>query len=331
MIVKSPEDSWVLVKLALQLSPVILCVVHKMRERTTMQTSVKARIRLNVPADKVWSALTEKEKLEKWFCERASLDLEKGGSYGFGGRFTWLYREGDSPHHEILQLTEGETLSYRWSLRDWEGRVWPSTVGYRLTPEDDGTLFELSQMVNGEGDRPGFGFNSAWGVYLQLLEAHCEGRTFGTRFDFSRKPRGKLRHQVSILAPREKVFETISTVEAIKKTFTRTCKLFEAKPGGSIDMGWEYETRPTKVLDYDPPFLLSHNWLKRGEKGIEDGRVVWKLKREGKATIIRLTESGFSGAVDLRDDDLGWATVLNDIKRYCETGRSAMWYEITVA
>jgi len=75
---------------------------------------------------------------------------------------------------------------------------------------------------------------------------------------------------------------------------------------------------------------LSYNWFKKGEKGTEEGKIVWKLKVDGKATVIDLTETGFSRAVDLRDDDLGWAAVLNDIKRYCETGRASMWYEIKV-
>ena len=294
------------------------------------QISVKAQIGLRAPVEKVWSALTSKEDLERWFCEYAGLDLEVGGSYGFGGRFTWLHREGDSPHHEIVQLKNQEILSYRWDLRDWEGRIHPSTVRYRLKQDDQGTLFELKQMVEGEKDCPGLDFDSAWGVYLQLLEAYCEGRSFGIRFDFYRKTRGDLRHHISIRAPRDEVFETISTTEGIKKTFARTCRLFEAKPGGSIDMAWEYETRPTRVLEFDPPFTLSYNWLKRGERGVEDGKVTWKLKVEGKATIMDLSEAGFSRDLDLRDDDLGWAAVLNDIKRYCETGRSAMWYEIKV-
>lgn len=294
------------------------------------QISVKAQIRLGAPVEKVWSALTSKEDLERWFCEYAGLDLEVGGSYGFGGRFTWLHREGDSQHHEIVQLKNQEILSYRWDLRDWEGRIHPSTVRYRLKQDDQDTLFELKQMVEGERDCPGLDFNSAWGVYLQLLEAHCEGRSFGIRFDFSRKTKGDLRHHISIRAPRDEVFETISTTEGIKKTFARTCRLFEARPGGSIDMAWEYETRPTRVLEFDPPFLLSYNWFKRGEEGVEEGKIIWKLKREGKATIIDLAETGFSREIDLRDDHLGWAAVLSDIKRHCETGRTAMWYEIKV-
>lgn len=294
------------------------------------QISVKAQIRLRAPVEKVWSALTSKEALERWFCEYAGLDLEVGGSYGFGGRFTWLHQKGDSPHHEIVQLKNQEILSYRWELRDWEGKTHPSTVRYRLKPDNGGTLFELKQMVEGERGSPGMDLGSAWGLYLQLLEAYCEGRSFGIRFDFSRKTRGDLRHHISIRALRDEVFQAISTTEGIKKTFTRTCKLFEAKPGGSVDMGWEYETRPTKVLECDPPFTLSYNWLKRGEKRIEEGRIIWKLKREGKATIIDLAETGFSRDLDLRDDDLGWAAVLNDIKRYCEAGRTAMWYEIEV-
>lgn len=299
-------------------------------EGMTAQTTVKAKIKLKAPPDEVWSAVTEKEQLQKWFCERAGLDLEVGGSYGFGGRFTWLYRRGDSPHHEIVQLKGGEILSYRWDLQDWEGKLHPSTVGYRLKGEGEETCFQLTQIVEADRDCPGLDFNSAWGVYLQLLEAHCEGRPLGIRFDFSRRTTGELRHHISILAPRERVFDTISSVEGIKKTFARSCKLFEAKPGGAIDMAWEYETRPTKVLEFDPPFLLSYNWFKRGAKGVEEGKIIWKLKRQGRATIIDLVETGFSREVDLRDDDLGWAAVLNDIKRYCETGRTAMWYEIKV-
>src|SRR5690242_4712716 len=80
---------------------------------------------LPVPREEVWEALTEPERLERWFANDVDLDLRPGG----GADFRWS--NGESRHATVREVEPGERLRFEW---DEEGEV-----EFTLADDDEGT------------------------------------------------------------------------------------------------------------------------------------------------------------------------------------------------
>jgi uncharacterized protein YndB with AHSA1/START domain len=52
--------------------------------------SLEKELFINATPERVFQALTEKEDLERWFVQKAEVDLRPGGRSGSSGRRAWL-------------------------------------------------------------------------------------------------------------------------------------------------------------------------------------------------------------------------------------------------
>jgi uncharacterized protein YndB with AHSA1/START domain len=90
--------------------------------------SVVLRRRYAAEIDDVWDAITDPERLKRWFVP-VSGDLRLGGKYQIEG----------NAGGEILRCEPPRLLAVTWVYGDDA----PSEVGVRLSPVADGTDFEL--------------------------------------------------------------------------------------------------------------------------------------------------------------------------------------------
>ena len=68
---------------------------------------VERELVLEAPAEEVWEALTEPERLEEWFANEVDFDLERGE-----GVFRW--DDGEARHAEVAEVEPGRRLCRRW-------------------------------------------------------------------------------------------------------------------------------------------------------------------------------------------------------------------------
>ena len=71
-------------------------------------------VEFEAPADEVWQALTDPERLEEWFANDVELDPKEGGA----GTFRW--ENGEERHATVREAVPGERLVLDW---DDEGAV----------------------------------------------------------------------------------------------------------------------------------------------------------------------------------------------------------------
>ena len=292
--------------------------------------TLRAKIEIQAPPERIWDALTRPEILTCWFAESGDVDPRPGGHLQFGGRYSFSYRPGDPVGRPIVDLEEGRFLTFLWPIGDGAGRTIETPVTWRVEPAPSGSSLEVVHDLKDFERGDGWGPADAWSVYLNGLTALMEGKRDYMRFDYSRSVGTRIGHTVYVRGKRETVFEALHTPEKIRNYFTRTVKRFEPVEGGKIDFGWK-EAGPSKVITFEPPQLLSYDWRNRREdKRIESLRVDWRLEGRRELTKASVLVSGFVKGrnMEKRGDDLEWASLLAELKRYIESGRRAIIQEI---
>lgn len=133
--------------------------------------AVHQQITVQSPAEEVYRALTEAEKLEQWFPSQVKSDPRQGGSY----RFDFQYPEegkGGTQEGKYLDLEPGQKVSYTWNAGGNE-----TQVVFTLTARGGETEVDLQHTGFGSGpeaeevrDMHG----DVWNAYMTNLKSYLE-------------------------------------------------------------------------------------------------------------------------------------------------------------
>ena len=93
---------------------------------------------LDAPADRVWQAITEKEKMKKWYFELESFRPEAGFEFSFYG--------GTDEHKYLHVCRITEVIPMRKLVHSWVYSGYPghSVVTFELFPEGNKTRIRLT-------------------------------------------------------------------------------------------------------------------------------------------------------------------------------------------
>ena len=92
----------------------------------------------NAPADKVWQALTDKDKMKQWYFDIAEFKPEVGFEFHFSAG------DDEKTYLHLCKITEvkpGEKIAYSWHYKDYPGS---SVVSFELFAEGDTTRLKLT-------------------------------------------------------------------------------------------------------------------------------------------------------------------------------------------
>ena len=92
----------------------------------------------HAPADEVWQALTDKDKMKQWYFDLDDFKAEVGFEFQFSGG------KDDKIYLHLCKITEvvpGEKLAYSWRYEGYPGY---SVVSFELFPEGDTTRLKLT-------------------------------------------------------------------------------------------------------------------------------------------------------------------------------------------
>ncbi|MBD2870358.1 SRPBCC family protein [Paenibacillus arenilitoris] len=120
---------------------------------------------LKHPVEKVWSSLTENDKLKKWFSELQVDDLREGGIIKFD------MQDGTFEELEIIELKMHAVLEYTWG---------EDQVRFELYPESDGCRLVLIEKINRMTDHTPRDL-AGWHVCLDVIEVLLDDRTIDSR------------------------------------------------------------------------------------------------------------------------------------------------------
>ena len=103
---------------------------------------------LDHPIEKVWSALTEPERVKDWLAE-SEIDLRVGGR---------VYLKGDEIESEITDLDPPKVLQYGWRSKDWDG----GQIRFELSPTSSGTRLTFTHVFTPMSDAQGQEFRTKY-------------------------------------------------------------------------------------------------------------------------------------------------------------------------
>lgn len=117
---------------------------------------------LHYSVEKVWSALTENDKLEKWMPNLQVADLRQGGKIKFN------MNDGTEKSFDISieDYKERFYLQYEW------GQGW---VRFELFPNDGGCLLVLKEFIPVLSDHTSIDL-AGWHVCLDMLSSLLDGQ-----------------------------------------------------------------------------------------------------------------------------------------------------------
>ena len=145
-------------------------------DATTHDGHVERSIDLPAEVDEVWGALTDPERVERWFGAAVAWDLRPGGEVRVG--------PGDdgtpSRRGEVEEVVDGRRLRFRW-WPDPSGGDDASAVTYELTPHDGGTRLVVTEVplaapVAGRPQPASASAGSTWSLRLVGLWLGCHTR-----------------------------------------------------------------------------------------------------------------------------------------------------------
>ena len=92
----------------------------------------------NAPADKVWQAITDNNKMKEWYFDIPDFKPVVGFEFTFNGgseEKTYVHK------CRVTEVIEGKKLSHTWTYEGYEGH---SEVTWELFPEGDKTKVVLT-------------------------------------------------------------------------------------------------------------------------------------------------------------------------------------------
>jgi uncharacterized protein YndB with AHSA1/START domain len=99
---------------------------------------IERTMTLDVPLGEVWAAITEPDRISKWFGQETELDLRPGGR----GVFRW---EKTEVPVVVEEVDPPRKFSYRWEpSRPHEGGA-TTLVEFTLEEADGGTVLHLAE------------------------------------------------------------------------------------------------------------------------------------------------------------------------------------------
>ncbi|MGE7758735.1 SRPBCC family protein [Peribacillus sp. NPDC097895] len=111
--------------------------------------------------EKVWGALTENDKVEKWMSNLEMKDLRNKGTI----LFNMNDGTGESFNMKIRDFQEFSVLDFEW------GDGW---VRFEVSPEEDGCLLVLKESIRPVNDHTAKDL-AGWHVCLEMLSDLLDG------------------------------------------------------------------------------------------------------------------------------------------------------------
>lgn len=270
------------------------------------------RARVGAEPEAVYRAFTDGAALSTWLADHADIALAER-RFAFWGKHV---PEGEPGRQRLLDLEPPGLVRFAWLLAGEE-----TVVEVRLEPEDTGTALTLTQtglptwdeLSSGTGKRDLV--HTFWSASVANLVNYVEGHELVPKCDFSDLERDAARAEITIAAPPEKVYASLTEPEQLNRWLASDARV-DLKPGGHISFAGDDEG--CEILSLEPDKSLSHTWHFGGQKTV----VNWELDGTDGGTRLTLVHSGFSGGKpgSAAQQESGWLAYLATLKRMHELG-----------
>ena len=285
---------------------------------------VKRFVLLDAPVSRAWSALTNPEELKKWFCEEASVALERDGHFQIESRVPNTTGE-----HRIILVESERLLSLDWKiqghsteavLRLEDMRGLTRLTALHRVPDNFAAMDAITDSLGNAGS----GLDYLWCYAFLLLKSYLRDDHTQLRLKPQNDPLS-IEWQCTIEAPAPDVFHAVTDPSSIKKWNPWVGDaVVELREGGRYSFGWKSEEQqsdgPDRIVEFKDGCKVTYTWHGQEPKTL----VSWTCEPlEAGRTRLHFQHSGFlRNTKAVHEYKLGWAHFLYSVKVFVETGQS---------
>lgn len=267
----------------------------------------------------VWQALTRPESLIQWWCDGASVELQRGGAFACWGPHVYgnpapPAEELTGPRGEIIDLEPESFLEHRWPLFGVE-----TTVRWELENQLEMTRVTVTQTgPRAPGWDPGTGPNWWW-VALPALRALLEKGATELRVTFDPPhTAGPVAFSAEFTTFPWVIWSKLTQPEELGKWWL-PCTTLELRPGGRFHLE-AGDQGPAAVVVAEECARFVHDWRWPGG---EASRIEWSLEETDSAVRVRVEDHGpWPGDLPRAAVSVRWAAALLHLKQMSERGVS---------
>jgi uncharacterized protein YndB with AHSA1/START domain len=270
----------------------------------------------DVPAKRVWKAITDKNEMKSWY-----FDLKEFKAHaGFQFQFTGVSNSGIAYLHlcEITEVIPVKKLTYSWRYDGYPG---VSFVTFELFEQGNKTLLRLTHsgietFPPENTDLALHNFENGWDDILN--------NSLKRYFD-----KDNFQLEISVNASIDRVFTGIT--QEIPLWWTEMFEGISGKSGDVFTVRFGPAVFKTMRIEEIVPiekvvWLVTDTLIDLPELNNKrewlDTRIVWQLKTEETTTTIQLTHFGLNANVECYGIcSKGWQEFCDSLKSHVETGK----------
>jgi uncharacterized protein YndB with AHSA1/START domain len=282
---------------------------------------IRLRVGFNRPLEEVWESLMNPLIMLQWLGNEISGDIKPGGTLRFTGKNAPTTPEiGD--HWDIAQVRNHKAILGSWRILGSE-----TLFILRFRPTETGSVVELKHGAVPESAKS-YHLVSHWNTLLANFKSVIELRSPGVRFDYSRyRPLTLTRYdpkevRVSVLlnAPPSLPFDVFTNPEKLSR-FVRAETPVVDKQYAGLYTWWAEGQGPVVITNIEQDSELEFSWVFGDER---ETRVNIRFEPVKDSTLVTLHHHGFNTPEDVIGYDIGWASILSELKLICELGDSGI-------
>lgn len=261
----------------------------------------------SAPVAKVWSAITDKDEMKKWYFDLAEFKAEVGFKFQFTG--------GPSPEKQYLHLCEiteviyEKKLTYSWRYDGYPGN---SSVTFELFGQGNQTLLKLTHIglntfPKENADFAVKNFEEGWNEIINTsLKNHLERKDF--------------QHSMIVKATEKEVFESLT--QRIPEWWTEDFEGASNHLNDKFTVRFGYTFKTMLVEEMTPntkvvwrvvdsyidiqEFKTKNEW--------NGTRIIWDILPDKGVTKIALTHAGLTSSVECFEIcEKGWMSFTNSL------------------
>lgn len=269
-----------------------------------------------VPAKRVWKALTDIDEMRNWYFDLKEFKAE----VGFQFQFTGISSSGIEFLHlcEITEVIPNKKLTYNWRYDGYSG---VSFVTFELFEQGNKTLLRLTHtgietFTHDNTDFALHNFDYGWNQIINnSLKSYLDNDNF--------------QYEMSVNASLDRVFTSITHeiplwwTEMFEGVSGKADQVFTVRFGPAVfkTMRTEEIIPGEKIVWFVTDTLIDIPELNNKREWLNT-RIVWQLKAEETNTRIQVTHFGLNPKIECYSIcSTGWRQFCGSLKSHLEKGK----------
>ncbi len=282
---------------------------------------IQIQVQFNLQVEDLWDMFIDPFVLLQWLGNEITVDFEEGGMIRFHGENAPATAE-IADHWTIRRIKPKRVILFSWDILGAE-----TLFIARFRPTETGSVLDIKHGAIPIGAK-NLHLPSHWNALLANLKSVLELGTPAIRFNYSnyhpltptRYDPTDLRISVVINTPPQLPFDVWTNPEKLSR-FIRAKSPKIDKQYAGIYTWWREGKGPVVITKLVQDQELEFTWVYGMER---ETRVNIRFERAGDSTVVTLHHYGFSSPEETIGYDIGWTSMLCELKLICELGDSGI-------